>query len=436
LLFNHQKRAKEGLLEVLDRFGVGILEGETRSGKTRTALSVAEAIGGPVLVLTTKKALTGFRDDLRAFPELDVDLINYHSVHKLEPRNWSLAILDECHSSGLSSYPKQGLIWKRTRDWARRAKRFLLMSGTVAIESKAQLYSELLVTGKGPWVQYKDFYAWWRPEGHYKDGRLCGGYGVEGAVKSVGSNGPSWSRGEVVNYSAVDENRIKEDIAPYVVTMEREGFAVQAATLIPVSLENKPLARLIHKIKKDKVVEVVDDEGEPRLCVYDKGPASVAQACHMAAGGTLKDVDGQAFVLGSQYDACYRVRWMANGMSPSKQYVIHTAYIAERAFIVKTLMSLGVKVHEDLDSLRLSGGGACVVSLESYAEGVDMSWLDGSQILYSLVWKGAKFSQVCDRQLKHDRRLPVKVAIPLLSGGIDSYVYDAVRHKRNFNGKI
>lgn len=434
MLFKHQKRAKKGLLSVFERSRVAILEGETRSGKTMTALSVAEALSGPVLILTTKKALDGFRCDLRPFTELDYDLINYHSVHKLEKRDWKLIIYDECHSSGLSSYPKQGKIWKSVRALSISGQYHLLMSGTVAIESKAQLWAELAVTGQGPWVQYRDFYAWWRPQGHYKDGRLCGGYGQEGAVKKVGANAPSW--GDVTDYAAVDEARVVADVEPLVVRMERSGFAVQGATLIPVTLRNDEIFKLIMKIKRDKVVEVVDSDGEPRLLVYDKGAASVMQACHMAAGGTLKDSDGQCFVLGDRFDPCYRARWIAQGMSKGKKYAIHTAYIYEREFVASFLRSFGHVVYDDLDGLRESSGGAWVGSLESYSEGVDLSWLDGSQILYSLTWKGAKFSQVCDRQLKHDRVEKAKVAIPLLSGGIDKHVYDAVRNKRNFNGKL
>jgi len=70
------------------------------------------------------------------------------------------------------------------------------------------------------------------------------------------------------------------------------------------------------------------------------------------------------------------------------------------------------------------------------AEGVDLSWLTGSMILYSLSFSGSKFSQVCDRQLKHDRINQAKVAVPLLKGGVDGHVLEAVRAKRSYNATM
>lgn len=436
-LLKHQKEAVVKILECLSLNKVCILEGETRSGKSLTALTVAKAIEGPILFLTTKKALSGIRNDLKAVPGLDMDLINYHSAHKLEFRPWRLIILDECHSSGLSSFPKNGKNWKVVRSlFERSGAMALLMSGTVAIESKAQLFGELAVTGLGPWTDCRDFYAWWRAPGHYKDGRKCGGYGIQDAVKSVGSNSPKW--GDVVDYAAVDEPRVVADISPYVVRMVREGFSVQEATLVPVELENEALAKLIRKIKRDKVVEVEDENGVKRTCLYDSGPAGVLTAMHMAGGGCLKDEAGEEFVLNDIYDPSYKIKWIVRGIKGNgKKYAVHTSYIFERTFIKRELKKYGIVVYETHEEMKYGkDGGAWVDSLISFAEGFDLSWLDGSQIIYSLTFKGSKFSQICDRQLKYNRVEKAKVAIPLLVGGVDGYVYEAVSNKRNFNGTI
>ena len=439
MLRTHQERAKAQSLDIIQKLHICILEGQTRSGKTLTALSIGKALGGEFLVLTTKKAMSSILSDWELLGGGDeMMIINYESVHKLDMKDWGLIVLDECHSK-ISSYPKPSGTWKKVRQLfdLTRAKA-LLMSGTVAIESKAQLFHELAVTGRGPW-DFRDFYSWWNQEGHYKDGRKCGGYGIEGAVKKVGSNGPSWGgRDGVTDYSAVQEGRVLDAISPYVVRMEREGYTVTDATLVKVELENKALAKLIRKIKKDKVVEVVDSEGVGRMVVYDKGAAQVLQACHMLAGGTLIDVDGEAFVLSDSYGSSYRVDWIINGTRGNgKQYAIFTQYVAERAFIRGKLLEAGLRVFDDFDEMRGAGGaGYWVGSLSGNAEGVNLSWLNGSQILYSLTWSGSKFSQICDRQLHFDRKEKAKVAIPMLKGGIDNYVYDAVSNKKNFNSSI
>jgi hypothetical protein len=62
-----------------------------------------------------------------------------------------------------------------------------------------------------------------------------------------------------------------------------------------------------------------------------------------------------------------------------------------------------------------------------------MSWLTGSMILYSLTWSGAKYSQVCDRQLNFHRKDVAKVGVPLLVGGVDEGVYKAVSSKCDYN---
>ena len=64
-MLEHQKRAKVEILDKLNLNKLCILEGETRSGKTLTALSCAlEYVGkAPFLFLTTKKALGGVKGD-------------------------------------------------------------------------------------------------------------------------------------------------------------------------------------------------------------------------------------------------------------------------------------------------------------------------------------------------------------------------------------
>lgn len=239
------------------------------------------------------------------------------------------------------------------------------------------------------------------------------------------------------DYGAVDADRVLLEAEPWVVRMTREegGHKVLGATVIPCKLRNEKLAALIARIKRHKLADVEDLDGERRLIVCDKGPAQVLQTCHMIAGGTATDDNGEHFVLGG-VDAEYRARWIADGMVEGRSYVIQTAYILERAFLVGVLRGRGVKVWETLDELREAGAGCWVGSLASYAEGVDMSWITGSQILYSLVWSGAKFSQVCDRQLNFKRVEKAKVTVPLLEGGIDEDVLEAVRGKVNFNKRF
>lgn len=434
VLMPHQKTVVDQIRDVLIHKGICLLAGETRSGKSLCALAVGLGLKGPVLFVTKKKAIGSVEGDLARLGGGDVTVINSESLHKVEQRLWALVVVDECHH-GVSGYPRPSKAWKAVkRQISASGAYVLLMSGTAAIESKAQLFYEFALGGsRGPWGRYRDFYSWWHHPGHYKDGRTCGGYGVVGATKKTGRGGPAWSAGEVTDYSQVRECRVDKDLEGYVVTMTREdaGHKVLEATVLPVELENEELAKLIRKVKRDKVVEV---GGE--TYAFDKGPAQVLQACHMIAGGTMPVGDGSAMRLPDEFDPMYRVRWIAEGIRPGRSYVVLTHYVEERAFVEEGLRDMGVDVIGSLEWLEYVGTGVFVGSLGSLAEGVDMSWLTGSMILYSLSFSGSKFSQVCDRQLKFNRVSPAKVAVPLLKGGVDSAVLGAVRMKKNYNATM
>ena len=425
-LMPHQKRASDEIMANLDK-GVVLLAGETRSGKSLTALTVCKEIGGRVLFVTKKKAIESIEGDISLLwgdEPNNVTVINFERLRGLNGP-FSFVVVDESHNF-VSSYPKESAARREVKRLVGDAP-VLVMSGTPSIEGSAKLYGQMTLGKSGPWSGYPTFYQWWFAPGHYKDNRPCGGYGIQDAVKSTGRRVNAWDNKPPTDYSQVDEERVLDEVEPYVVRMTREeaGYKVQDATIIPVELKNTLISGLIRDLIKTKVCNELG-------IVLDKGPAQVLQCCHMLAGGTYKR-EGEAEVLPDRYDPAYRARWIAKGMDKAKSYAILTAYIEERSFVAGHLRLMGHTVHDELDELKESGSGCFVGSLSSLSEGVDMSWLTGSQILYSLSWSGAKFSQICDRQLNYKREKPAKVAIPLLKGGVDKRVFDAVSSKCNFN---
>lgn len=423
----HQARAHTEVMDRLKRLRYALLVGETRSGKTAVALSACRDLGGPWLFVTKKSAISSIEGDARAIwghEDHGGVIVNKEALGKVKRQKWGLVVADEVHV--FSAFPKEPKVRAEMKAIVGDAV-VLAMSGTPAIEGNAKLYGEMTLGEGGPWVRWPSFYEWWHQPGHYKR-KESGGYGIPGAVKDTGGRVNKW--GPTPDYGAVDEDRILREVEPYIVRMTRAeaGYHVQNAKLIPVELENSRIAELIRRVKRDRVVDDLE-------IVCDKGPAQLLQMCHILAGGTYKAY-GEARVLPEDYDPTYRARWIGEGMRDGKTYAILTAYIEERALVADTLASMGHVVHESLDDLREAGNGAFVGSLASLSEGVDMSWLTGSQILYSLTFSGAKFSQVCDRQLNFYRKEPAKVAIPLLKGGIDRDVFNAVSMKQDFNSRI
>jgi len=63
MLYNHQKEVLSKAQKVLDRFGFCWLCLEARCGKSRIALGM---VSGKVLILTKKKAIEGWKKEVKA----------------------------------------------------------------------------------------------------------------------------------------------------------------------------------------------------------------------------------------------------------------------------------------------------------------------------------------------------------------------------------
>ena len=86
-----------------------------RTGKTLTAMGVAEKLNvSRVLFVTKKKAISSIEDDYNKLnPPYDIVIINYESLHKIQGK-FDLIVLDEAHRMG--AYPKPSKRAKQVRD--------------------------------------------------------------------------------------------------------------------------------------------------------------------------------------------------------------------------------------------------------------------------------------------------------------------------------
>ena len=145
----------EGVLQA-HRFAY--LSMEVRTGKTLTALGVAEKLGiTNLLFVTKKKAIGSIQDDYKKLsPSYQITVINYESLHKIQGR-FDLIVLDEAHSIG--AYPKPSIRAQRVKALIALNKPFvILMSGTPTPESFSQIYHQVYACPKNPFNQYKSFY--------------------------------------------------------------------------------------------------------------------------------------------------------------------------------------------------------------------------------------------------------------------------------------
>ncbi len=133
---------------------------EVRTGKTLTSLGVSELL--PIknlLFITKKKAISSIQDDYDALnPDYTMTVINYESLHKVNPKGWDMVILDEAHCIG--AFPKPTRRAKMVRSIISRNSCYvILLSGTPTPESYSQMYHQVYAIPNNPFYQYKNFYA-------------------------------------------------------------------------------------------------------------------------------------------------------------------------------------------------------------------------------------------------------------------------------------
>lgn len=159
MLRDYQIQLSNEGLQILQQYKLVYLAMEVRTGKTLTALSIAEQYGAKsVLLLTKKKAIASITKDFESLhPSFDLYVTNYEAVHTLTCMNFDLIILDECHCLG--QFP---IIAERTKIVKRICldKPIIYLSGSPTPESFSQLFHQLHVSSFSPFKEYTNFYKW------------------------------------------------------------------------------------------------------------------------------------------------------------------------------------------------------------------------------------------------------------------------------------
>ena len=162
-LRSYQKEIIEEAYPKLLRLNLLYLSMEVRTGKTLTALSLANKFTNTkgVLFVTKKKAIKSIENDYALLnPSYKITVINYESLHKIEG-DFDIIIIDEAHSVG--TYPKPS---KRYKDLKVIVSRYaytklIMLSGTPSPESYSQLFWQFRLSDRfSPFNKYANFYKW------------------------------------------------------------------------------------------------------------------------------------------------------------------------------------------------------------------------------------------------------------------------------------
>lgn len=381
----HQSNIAIEGYKILKSFGLVYLAMEERTGKTLTSILIAEmSKADNVLIVTKKKALTGWGDTLQKFKHTKkYTTINYEALHKISG-TFDLVIIDEAHSN-LSGYPTLSETWKKVFKFT-KGKPIIFLSATPSAQTYAQLYHQLKLSSWSPWAKYKNFYDWHKA------------YGIP-----------------EVKFLAGRQIQIYDKIKP--ITYEEVKHLFISYTRVELGFEHEP-NDILHYVELSDSTKKVYNTLLKRKALLDivkdvdyaaDTPMKLLLGLHQIEGGTLKIDDRYSINIHKD-----KIDYILKEFGDSKDIVIFYNYKQEE-LLLKSIFK-----------------EATILQATSFAEGVDLSMFK-TLIIYSMDFSTARYSQRRARQCNMHRNEPIDVHYLLVKGAISEQVYTTVaKNKTNF----
>jgi len=393
---NQIKNANE-CTSILLKYGLVYLQHEVRTGKTLTALQIAENITAKnVLFITKKKAIDSIKSDYSDFNfSFELDVINYESLHKTSNK-YDLVILDEAHSIG--AFPKPSKRTKLLRENFFNTK-IVYLSGTPASESYSQWYHQFWFSINSPFKNYTTFYKW------AKD------FTTPALIYTA--------YGQSNDYSKAIVPKIDKEINKIVhkFTQEEANFK-NVINKHVIQIEMKPITyKLIEKLKKDKIVQ-----GKEETIIADSGVKLMSKN-HQLGSGTIIFDSGKVGIIDNT-KAIY-IKENFNG----KLAIFY--YFKEELNMLKD--TFGDSITNDIQEFNTTDKHF-VGQQYSSAMGVNLSKAD-KLVYLNFGFSGTNFIQSLDR-LTVKERLNTDVYFILAKKTLDYQILKTVEQKKNFTLKM
>lgn len=411
----HQISIAKEAVEIIKQHMIVYLAMEERTGKSLTALLVAEDLEvKDVLIITKKKALTDWKQLLKdAKLTKSYQLVNYHQAWKLIGQ-YDLVLLDESHNY-LSSYPKIGATAAQLKKMRKKGqpnksiygavKRLtkrvpiIYISATPYAQGPQLLFHQFALSSWSPWHMYSNFYNWFRTYGRP--------YTI--SIRLYGKER------EVTQYDKCKAETVVEMSKHLFITKTRAelDFEHEPIDVIHHISLSDDTRRLYNELIKDKLV-FLDSFHEPLVCDI---LAKLRSALHMLEGGVAKIDTVENERIKPNYvvlNNTEKVDFILDKFGDSKDLVIMYNYKAEK-----------IKLEDHFRN-------ASILQATSYAEGVDLSMFK-DLVVYSQDFSTARHTQRRARQCNLHRKEPIKVHFLLVKKAISEQVYKTVSvNKRNF----
>lgn len=383
--WDYQEELSDEALEIIRANGLTYLAMEERTGKTITALLVAEKSSAQrILIVTKKKASTDWQKTLSNMKlAKHYTLATYHMLSAVPNDAFDLVLLDESHNY-ISAYPKPGKIWKELRPLV-KMKPIVYISATPHAQGLQMLYHQFALCSWSPWAKHSNFYNWFQI------------YGKPYTREINGINIPQYDR--------VYEELINKCVKHLFITKTREelGFEHEPEDKLHY-IELAPNTKAVYNtLVKDELIElsvgtlVADNKSKMRTSL------------HQLEGGTIK-IDENYFVLGNTE----KIDYILEKFGDREDLVIMYNFKAE------------------LTKLQRYFSKASLLQATSYAEGVDLHKFS-DLVIYSQDYSTARHTQRRARQCNKERDTPITVNFLLVKKGISEQVYKTVSiNKKNY----
>jgi hypothetical protein len=401
----YQKDLAQQAVHKIKTLGMVYLAMEVRTGKTHTAIKACDLLvghkRGKVVFVTKKKAIGSIDKDFAdSGATLDMTVINYESLHKLEAKNVDVFIFDEAQK--LKQYPKPGkdALFNKAKDAMLESPycKIILLSGTPSPESYSELYHQFAISEHyNPFAEYDSFYKW--------------------AVSFVNIVKIDFGNGPVNDYSGADRTKVMAVLEPYFLTytQDKAGFENKVNEYV-LTVKMKPSTYAVcDKLVRDKVVE-----GKTGVILGDT-PAKLMQKCHQLYSGTCILEEGQGVIIDDTKAIFVRDKFKG------KKIAILYRYKLELDLLKQTFPNWtdSPEAFRDDDTLTYFG------QIVSSREGINLSTADGL-IFYNIDHASLSYFQARDRCTSKDRVKPNNVYWIFSEDGIEERIYDAVINKKDY----
>ena len=393
---DYQTDIIEKASKIISRHRFVYLAMEVRTGKTLTSLGIAERIGmTTVLFITKKKAISSIEHDYELLnPGFRLTVINYESLHKVNPRGWDLIVADEAH--GMGAFPKPSGRAKKFKEFIFHSNPYVIfLSGTPTPEAYSQMYHQVYAIPNNPFRRHKSFY------------KFAHEYVQVTKLKIGGMFVNDYSRGS---------EKILEEMKPYTIrfTQKDAGFVVDTKEHILEVDMSDTIKGVIKTLKKDLVVQ-----GKEEVILADTAVKLMTKV-HQLCSGTVKFESGNSKVLDLT-----KAKFIKKKFKGKKIGIFYK--FKEELNALKEVF--GEEICTELTDFTDSDK-SIALQIVSGREGISLRQA-AALVYYNIDFSATSYWQSRDRMTTKDR-LKNDVYWIFSRGGIEHEIYKAVIKKKDY----